>query len=502
MNCRLAVFAVIFGMFYVAYSAFAAPAVVPRHAQKIASEIASAGAKVEQIDSVRNVKGALKATISFSYFDPRGQEQTGLGVIYLPPAVLAEPSSKAPLHFGAGYEMSAGEWGPGVGGTGMTGAAGFIRRGAVVVTPGKTLLNPVARTPNLDIALLHIARRLPFIDDAKVTISGISAGGYMTFMLAAETFPLAAAAPMVAPVNFGYQTQYILYNYPHIKGQDGRPETSHVPVLALINLIVNPAAFTYYPRDIDDLAWFTHSPVAHADTITCPVLAVWSTADTAVPIHQVSHKLVRPHDSKLFPAGFKIEPGELMRSEGGRAELLPTLDEERYTLTIVPAPMDWPEADAGEAAAGKKASTQSIPFWNIPFSGTKPWNIVVLDEGPITPKAAHFRHEVYPNYDLYLQAKLAQPSAPDQLTVRKLERLMARYAGVEWLDSGLRHLDRPEAERADVLRGLLTYVNQGEPHARRFAELYSELLANQQALGAAARFSNPTAIRSALEALR
>ena len=38
--------------------------------------------------------------------------------------------------------------------------------------------------------LLHITRALSFVDDSRVIISGGSAGGWMTLMLAAETFPL------------------------------------------------------------------------------------------------------------------------------------------------------------------------------------------------------------------------------------------------------------------------------------------------------------------------
>ncbi len=36
----------------------------------------------------------------------------------------------------------------------------------------------------------------------------------------------------------------------------------------------------------------------------------------------------------------------------------------------------------------------------------------------------------------------------------KLDQLLDRWAGVEWLSAGFLHLDRPEAERADVERGL------------------------------------------------
>ena len=53
-----------------------------------------------------------------------------------------------------------------------------------------------------------MVRAMPFVDDAHVVIGGGSAGGYMTLMLAAETFPLAGAAPDVPPVNWGYNAAY------------------------------------------------------------------------------------------------------------------------------------------------------------------------------------------------------------------------------------------------------------------------------------------------------
>jgi hypothetical protein len=74
-----------------------------------------------------------------------------------------------------------------------------------------------------------------------------------------------------------------------------------------------------------------------------------------------------------------------------------------------------------------------------------------------------------------------------QLTPVKLERLMDRYAGKEWLPSaGLRHLDTPEAERADVLRGLKTFVAGGVEHARHFFVLYDKLPPARKVLDPAA----------------
>ena len=55
-----------------------------------------------------------------------------------------------------------------------------------------------------------MARALPWVDDTRVVIGGGSAGGWMTLLLAAETFPLAGAAPDVPPVNWGYNARLFL----------------------------------------------------------------------------------------------------------------------------------------------------------------------------------------------------------------------------------------------------------------------------------------------------
>ena len=70
--------------------------------------------------------------------------------------------------------------------------------------------NPLIRGVNPDIALLHITRALPFVDDSRVVITGGSAGGWMTLMLAAETFPLAGAAARRSAGELGIQRRLFL----------------------------------------------------------------------------------------------------------------------------------------------------------------------------------------------------------------------------------------------------------------------------------------------------
>src|SRR4029079_1773151 len=196
--------------------------------------------------------------------------------VYLPGAV--RDGAKLPLYFAAGYEMDD------------TGASALLRRGFAVVTPRALEANPLIRTASPDVVLLHVARSLPVVDDAHVVIGGGSAGGYMTLMLAAETFPLAAAAPDVPPVNWGYNAAYF-FKQKDVLAPPRGTTASRVPVLHAVGSML-AAATRVYGDDFGDATWFAHSPVAHVPTITCPVQVNWSTADVLVPIDQVGAKWV------------------------------------------------------------------------------------------------------------------------------------------------------------------------------------------------------------------
>src|SRR6185437_1765661 len=111
-------------------------------------------------------------------------------------------------------------------------ALALVKRGWAVASPSQVEPNPLVRTANPDGALLHIVRALPFVDDAKVVIVGGSAGGYITLMLAAETFPLAGAAADVPPMNWGYTGAYFFTQYDKIIAARDAKQGRDVPFLA------------------------------------------------------------------------------------------------------------------------------------------------------------------------------------------------------------------------------------------------------------------------------
>ena len=140
-------------------------------------------------------------------------------------------------------------------------------------------------------------------------------------------------------------------------------------------------------------------------------------------------------------------------------------------------------------AVPEKTSLHNVPGGSgnagtceLPASASKQWSIGIVDEGPPVPGIDHRKYDLTLTRNAFLERVVTGKIAPEQLTPTKLERLMDRYAGKEWLPSRLKHLDFPESERADVVRGLRTYVAASPVNARRFAELYAQLPAGRRVL--------------------
>lgn len=394
-----------------------------------------------------------KALVEFDYRDPEGKAAKGLAKLYLPAAV-EKRQRQFPLIHSAGYELDD------------AGAVGLVGQGFVVLTARGLESNPLVRTVNPDVALLHIARSLPIIDDAKVVVTGGSAGGYITLMVASETFPLAGAAPGVPPVNWGYNAAYFLQRDPGGTRQD--PKGPATPVFDVIVPIVQQA-LKVYGDDPSDVVYFRNSPLAHLPTVTCPVLVHWTTADMLVPIDQVGKTWVRPIDATKFPAGFTFDPDKLTTSPEGRRRLTDVLNPNDYEVFLVSE-----QEIKKYLVAGKGVE--------LAISETRRWSITILDEGAPEPQVGHNKYPVSWSQRKFLAQSIDRKIAADQLTALKLERLMDRYAGREWLPATLVHLDEPGSEQADVIRGLKTYVKAGTEHAKTFASLYGKLSMERQVL--------------------
>ncbi|MGQ0636571.1 MAG: alpha/beta hydrolase family protein [Planctomycetaceae bacterium] len=422
------------------------------------------------VDKVaRTTASCVRISAEYTYLDIHRQKQTGKAKLYLPDDVRTRAQTKAPLYYSAGYEVKDNA------------AATFLDRGWVVVSPAEGDPHPLVRMINADSALLHIARSLHFVDDAKVVIGGSSAGGYMALMLAAETFPLGGAVSNSGPINLGYNGAYWFKQQGLAEGA-GVPQDPPVPFVALVAKALQPMK-TVFGTDYGDLVWFRNSPLAHIGTITCSVTAIWSTADMLVPIDQIGGRWVRPIDPGQFPEGFTTNLAGLTQTREAQLRLTDVLSEDEYEVFEVPVPATAPRLDMEtwkriRLAGQKQGQTKQLPTpapIELPHSETKRWSLVILEEGPPEPGVSHLKYVVATSHEAWLRRAMTGRVPAGELTPLKLERLMDRYAGNEWLPTGLTHLDDPESERADVVRGLTTYVAADPKNAAVFADLYRRL---------------------------
>jgi hypothetical protein len=440
--------------------------------------------RIEARQAEVNGRALGVVTVELTYRGLDGREETGRARIYLPASVRLNPSRRLPLLHGAGYTVDE------------RGAAAMTAKGYAVSTPFGHPLNPLGRGANLDRAILHAARRLPFVDPLRVSVQGGSAGGWMALMVAADAFPLVWAMPDVPPIHLGYNAAYI-HEQQALAAAPAGGGTPRMPVLLAVGGIAAQMK-TLYGVPFDSPAYLAASPLAHLDTVTAPTLVTFSTADMLVPVNQVGPKHVRPHDSSAFPDGFTTALTERFPGVGGKRTLLEALPRARYEQYRIPPP-----------AKPTRLGTQGPPAQvTLPFSREKPWSIVVIDEGPVEPAVGHFKYAWALDREPFLRWAEERGVTADQLTAPKLRRLMMRVKGQPWRPLRIRPgekgeeiagnlLDYPEAERADVLLGLSAFAAD-DTRAIHLGRLYAGLPGELKVLGDRLGDGTAAGTRSAL----
>lgn len=429
-----------------------------------------------------------RAVCTFTYPEMDGATTAASVVFFLPP-ILATPGARVPLLHVAGYELDEQS------------ALEYLRAGIAVSTVHAHALNPLARGPKLEWALMHAERRLSFVDDRRVFVQGGSAGGYMALMLAAETFPLSCAIAMVPPVNWAYNASYIAKSKALATALAADGQTAQLPVLALVTAITDQTEGRYGTDTESDL-FFALSPVCHLGGITAPILTAFSTADMLVPIDQLGAGHSRPPQRKDFPSGFTQDMDALLAQPAQRRRLFDALPEACYQLFAKSVP-----AQAGRYKADLTVEGESKELL-LPFSQSKQWSITVIDEGAPEPHVGHFKYGIQTRFAPFWRWALARPLSAEQLSVEKLARLMDRYSGRAPLRAQLQPVDRapyegqwldfPRAERADVLRGLQTFA-QEDDGAEHLAQTYAALPSNAKALGSSLGDGRADSVRDALQ---
>jgi hypothetical protein len=224
--------------------------------------------------------------------------------------------------------------------------------------------------------------------------------------------------------------------------------TPGLPGLAAVLGLKEPIE-RVYGGELDAEIYFRHSPVAVAALITAPASIVSSTADMMVPLDQVSREHVRRPAAGVMPPGYSSAPEDLSESRHVSTTLADALQGADVRFEVVPVPEGVPrlspEIQPGDYVA--------VP---IPWTDAQ-WTVAVVDEGAPDPGTGHVKYAIrIPRDPAVLERLLARPSA-SQLTAAKLRQLLQRLDGQEWLYPGVRHLDDPDAERADVQKGLAAF---------------------------------------------
>lgn len=401
----------------------------------------------------------ISEELPFRYRNQRGEWTEWTAMVYRP-----EGDGPFPLIIYPGYEATPEM------------AAGFAAAGVVMVTP-KMLMdeawypnpNPIGRGLKLDEALVRAACALPYVDDAKVAITGGSAAGYMTMMMSAATFPLVGSFPMVPPVNLNYGRAVWSHNSDGIRAlrDDG-----------VTNVMKHPGSDGISGLWIALIAWhdtpgkmWRWSPLAHLDKISCPVVLHATSADALVPIGHFGG----PEDflRKAYagaPTVHPIDPDVVGADEFGHRTLVDMLPPDEFELHMLDVPEDTPLLlDLENPPPSLKLS---VPLRQ------KRWMVILLDEGGPTPDVGHFKHSVVVDVIPLLLQCMETGVTPDQLTKAKLELLADRWLGRDWIETGgPRDLTDEELadERADVRRGLATFAALSPDHAERLAKVTAEL---------------------------
>ena len=414
---------------------------------------------------------AGKITLSFRVRDMRGDAYVATANVFLPIALAAVDAPRIPVWFSCGYEVE------------VPMAERQLRLGRGVVSPCSQpegtvfpAAHPLLRGPNTDYVLAHLIRGARFIDPTAIAYGGGSAGGYATLMSIAEAFPAAVGTALGPPVNLGYQMAYFQTVFPRYV-EDPPEDYPIIKMITAAFVHMVPPTKAAYGEDFGSAGFFDNSPVAHVDRITCPVFVMTSTADFLVPVEQFSRTFAEATLADP-PKHVTIAAEDLDSSPRVAVRLVDVLGD-RADVRRIPLPDGAVLSEVLDLTM--QQPKMPVGMDSAPADG-KQWLVNFLDEGPIVLGATHGLYAVEADFEPFVRNAISQGIGVEQLTSAKLEQLIDRYSGVEWLAEGYTHLDEPAAERTDVVRGLKLYCAQSDAHAQRFAELYAALPVERQVL--------------------
>ena len=460
--------------------------------------------RIESVEAVNAANGEIgQATLGFTYLDVHGEPREASARLWVQREQLAQ-GVLTPLLFYAHYELP-----PDL-------AIPLCEKGWSVLTPHAVTELFAVNSDNLNLALLEWGRRLPFVDRTHLVIEGGSAGGYMTLAMASEIFPVAAAVPMVPLVNMSYNLAYFVENCDVALGGVARSAeieeiASKAPIPVLAALARGASLITsVYGEDLGSPSYLYLSPVHYTVRITCPVVLCASTADMLVPMQQISSVHAIAPDPNAFPEGFRMELAPLAKAPGSAVPFLDVLPKEQRAVFVKRIPDGTPVLGPMAALVGDDKKPPGKPI-DVPFDNEKQWSVVILDEGPPSPKGGHYKFYYSYNADSFKAHCRSAPLSLGQLTAPKLRRLAERFTGKlpelpvlkpqgdALAAVPVNRLNAPLLEQLDVLTGLLDYADQGPDFEARLAELYLGLPEDMRPWGSSI---NKSELRDAVRQLR
>jgi hypothetical protein len=442
-------------------------------------------AEKEESAEIRDEKGkreirARSYDLEAPYLDMEGRPKTGKAHLFMP----LDATEPVPLVVNLHYE------------SGLAGMAAYAAQGWACMSAAEAL-NPFGESINFNIALAQAGRAMPFVDGQRIALTGGSAGGYVTLMVASEVFPVTALVPLAPIVNLSYNIAHLDKNAgPAECGEkDGQGrDASRVPIFCSVAGVIKAASEFLGPREKMASNWMANSPLGAVKLITSPVQVAFSTADVLVPINQVGAGLASPTPAS-FPEGFAFEMGSLVEDRRARGTFLQALGRNSAKVYRVKVPESLP------AFWEQSEQQQSPPTHEIspPFSRQALFSVVILDEGPPDPRLGHFKR-IFAYSSLEFLKHWMQKRKPideGQLTTKKLTALMRRFLGekfegvLSYEGKGrksrlVNRRNRPGKEKLDVILGLRGYCQTGKAHRAHLAALYSRLPSALRALDAGA----------------
>jgi hypothetical protein len=408
-----------------------------------------------------------RVLLTFTVEDLRGGTYEAQGRVLVPVGV--GPNDEAPVVYHCGYEMPE-----------ALAARHVLARGRISATVVQTLpLDAVfpnawslTRGPKAEIVFGHLVRSMSFVDPARVVYAGGSAGGYSALMAAAEAFPCAGAVPSVPPTNLAYMSAWTEWNLTHIPDSEVMSKAWIQGMGAAVT-----AWKAAHGEDYDGAGWLGHSPVGHVERITCPVLTFFSMSDVLVPVSQVDNRMAQAIEAAR-PGGVEFRSQIVSDAPAAQVKLLDVLGD-RALVQVVTVPDDIPPMEGADLTMITEMSLLPLPPVEA-IAGR--WNVLVADEGEPVFVVSHYKHQYEPDLTSFIDTLLETPVGVDQLTAPKLDQLLARWTGQEWLAPGYSSLDRPEAERADVEMGLRIYCAASPANTDRFNQLYRDLAPDRRLL--------------------